>query len=134
MGEWIGQGPGSKLLVFGPLYGASSRSWDELVRCLGVLKVECPSGYSHLCARFFGGVEVRRQVRFTRGGAPRGLGASEEIRVRGPAEGRSRLVLACVVYQWPEWVKQVEVEEALDFLEGRFRGEPFLPRELLPSG
>ena len=128
--DWIGTGLDSKFLSFGPLYREVPRTWDELMRVLVLLRFERPGLYAHLHARYHGGYVTRRAVRFTKAGQPR-LGACTELVTKGPAEGRSAHVLACVVHVWPDHVNEQQAREALHALADTFRGEPYLPLDLV---
>lgn len=146
LSDWIGTGHDSKLLTYGPLYhancprdcdgGVRCRSpFQELTRCLGMLREFRPKQYAHLSARFYGGIETRRQVRFVKRGRDIeaiGLTTHQEIRVQGGATS-SKLVLDCLVYSWPAWVRQHKVDLAVEYLAGRFQGVPFLPVAVLAA-
>ena len=126
LGDWVGSGPDSKLLTFGPLYYSNPHVWEELQRCLGLLE---PIPRKHLLARYHEGVMTRRKVRFRKSG-PVGLPPACEIVAEGGAETSSRHVLTCVVHTWPAWVSLPLVGEATRCLERTFRGSVDVPREL----
>lgn len=135
-GEWIGGGPGSKLLTYGPLYYDAERTWRELERCFAILREDSRS--AHLFGRYWcpPGREVgNREVRFVRSGRdkldPILPSHSEVMKIGGATS--SKLLVSCSVHFWPSWVMQAEVDKQLEKLSGLFRGSPFLPISLLDA-
>lgn len=103
-------GGGSALL---PLM-AGDRSVRELVRCLGVLKVDAPTQYAHLMAHH----TAEWRIRVDEARVPRKGGKSELVEVRT----RERLV--------PRWVRAQKVVSAHRSLSAGFRGPVDIPAEL----
>lgn len=146
---WIGSGPDSKTLTYGPLYHANCprdchangncRSpFTELLRCLALIDVV---ERKHLIARYHAGTTNRRPIRFreTKLGRvvikrdPQNLPPCTEIIASDYDRQQATGVLTCVLHQWPTWVSNTLVNEALDSLEALFRGEVDVPRELLAA-
>lgn len=110
------------------------RTFDELDRCLRLLRELRPGQYAHLNARYLQAVTVHRRVWF-RHGRWQGLGPSEQVlgydmRGRGTPASREYEVLVQV---WPGWVRRRKVEGGLEWLVETFRGEPYLPDEVLAA-
>jgi hypothetical protein len=138
---WIGGGPGSRMLRYGPLMAADEAgSFRRLRAALEAVGETHPAERTHLEGRYRGGMFVRRTVTWQEG-CYRGLGAHEEVvagssspsgRAGGsrsrPAPARRELVTVRV---WPEWVSGVLAERGLGLLEERYVGEPVLPRCLV---
>ncbi|MCR4338792.1 MAG: hypothetical protein NUW01_02780 [Gemmatimonadaceae bacterium] len=144
LGDWIGSGPDSKILTYGPLWYQAEPTWRELTRCLALLKEHRPSQYQHLNARYWAGNEARRQVRHVKRGGkfvPLGLDPHQEI-TSHPAtfaytiarhHTGSSSTVDCLVYTWPAWVRQHKVDLAVEYLASRFHGSPFLPVAVLAA-
>lgn len=144
IGNWIHGGPDSKLITYGPLWHDScpkgcdgtrpcNSPFPELVRCLTQLRHEHELWYDHLTWRYWGGHTSRRGVRYTKTthgpGQPTGLRPNQEIHRQGGAT-TSRYTIDCAIYAWPPWVRQPEVDKAIDYLTNTYQGQPHLPRAL----
>ncbi len=136
--EWISGGPGSKSLIFGPLYYDAPQTWSEFFRCLHQLD---PTERKHLISRFHAGHTARKRLPFRehrRSGIlqhrePVALPSCSELIAVGGAEGPERLMLSCVLHFWPAWVSNILVDEALSSLDASFRGSIDLPRDLIAA-
>ena len=128
--DWIGSGPGSKLLTYSPLYAAAPDIWDELLRALDVIE---PKPRRHLLARFHEGYSARRKVRFSRVGVPH-LPERTEIVAGWSGAGRGigskPFWLDVTVCEWPGWIEPRLVDEGFRVLSSEFRGPVDIPRVL----
>lgn len=115
-GAWLAEsGDGSGRGAFPPLPAMTSHpSVLELDRVLGLLLRAAPGDYRHLMA--YHTAERRIETLF----APRQLPSKklELVEIRRPAR-----VL-------PRWLDMARVEFAQQWLEERFRGEVFIPKDL----
>jgi len=87
----------------------------ELVRCLDLLLVRAPKHYQH--AKAFYCCE-KRQV-------------PARLKVVGPQGKRVTVDGWAVERIVPRWVRLERVRRAVEFVDREFRGEPFVPQELV---
>lgn len=111
---------------------AWNSSFRELERCLHVLTGERPKQTRMLLARYVDSTPTRRRLTGRRDskGTIRFPNAGTHLEVRTYVQladsDRRANEWDCVVIQWPKWVKQQQVNEALTRLEQLYRGEPYL--------
>lgn len=99
-----------------PLLPLMSRhpSVRELLRCLLLLQAHAPSQFQHVKAFYTAEWRTRDVVVKARKGKP-----------LGPRRVRERVV--------PSWVRAQKVRLGVDFVASQFRGEVFIPNELMEA-
>jgi hypothetical protein len=106
----------------------NSPGYQELERLLPLLRADSPAAYKAVVAMFVYPSFRRRAVcpRCRPVGPPHAIGVLHK-------HGRRSVVLVPRMVRTPLYpVEPEQVEAAVDWLEGNWRGEPFVPEELLP--
>lgn len=120
------RGTGDRLPRMNPEW---NHSYRELERCLKLLRQERPSQYAHLRARYIGCATASIECH-VRNGKIR-LPAHCEL-----AAGQTQVgakTIRVQVRRWDPWVDNQKVKRALEWISDHFRGEPYLPLELLAA-
>lgn len=116
---------------------AWNHSYRELERSLHVLTGERPKQTRMLLARYVNATQTRRRLTGRRDskGAIRFPSAGTHIEIRSYVHladtDRKTNEWDCLVLQWPKWVKQQQVSEALARLEQLYQGEPYLLPDMI---
>jgi hypothetical protein len=140
-GESSGPGDGSHVPMMSPLW---NRSFRELERCLRVMRGERAALFWHVSERYircrrrqvellFRGGEFLKpdRARWVR------LDPCEDVAIGFVTEGdrgKTKQTLGpgpCVVVSWDQGVLPSVVEAGVDWLVDAFRGEPYLPLDML---
>jgi hypothetical protein len=140
-GESSGPGDGSHVPMMSPLW---NRSFRELERCLQVMRGERAALFWHVSERYircrrrqvellFKGGEFLKpdRARWVR------LDPCEDVAIGFVTEGdrgKTKQTLGpgpCVVVSWDAAVLPMVVEKGVDYLVDVFRGEPYLPLDML---
>lgn len=125
---------GGYSLAFGSMFGSAFR---ELERLLDAMRAERPRQRRHVIARF---VECDRRpivVPFTR----RKVRGVQRFEFRLPPHTELAIAAAApsvlddktarvLVYQWPAWVRNRDVEHGVEWLAASFVGVPGIPKEM----
>jgi hypothetical protein len=129
-----GQGSGSvgdRLLTMTDLWQEARPHFLELERCLASLKEERPNQYVHLKARYFKAKRLSQDVPVRAGRLI--VPSHAELVGFGKLKDSQAKTARAILIRWEPWVRNQKVEKAVDYLNEEFRGEPFLPKELLEA-
>lgn len=113
---------------------AYNKSFRELDRCLALLRRERRDLAAHVTARYL--LVQRRNADVQRRGSRWiGLMPWEAVVEREAKRTRSQQLTSerVIVEAWPAWVRPQPLGEGVDWLTGCFRGEPFLPSQVLST-
>jgi hypothetical protein len=114
-----------------------NESFRELERCLHVLSGERPKQARQLLARYVDPQISRRRLIGKRGKDEavtfKDVPTHSEVLsyAKLPDSDRAANEWDVVLASWPRWVRTPLVESALDRIEALFKGEPYLPQEML---